>query len=460
MGKLTKRLLLVIACLSIALLLPACTAVEAVSVSPRYGESLEKGQGIFETAVMLGNDEDFSYTLLYPQFQIAALDNWLLAWAEQEIDTVYRGHPGNGAASLYTHYSAVEISDALYRLDFTGHFTADKAGAEDRWQKSLYVDLEDARFKVLGELMDLKRFEDFLQVVRRELPETELGQITCPEALQERLKLDNGYCIIELQQSDNDTTVPAEQKIEFSKLGNLLFFGPYIDLDPVLTEEPEEPEDNPVEDLVWRPREIDPEKPMIALTFDDGPSEMTEKILDLLEEHRVKATFFMVGNQIDGYPDTLLRMVELQSEPANHTWDHKMKLPRRNGQGIQQQIQETIDKIEEVTGHRSELVRPPYGEVDKNVKAIAKDLGVYLVNWSIDPMDWKSRDAELIYDGVMDKVKDGSIVLLHDLYQSTVDAAERLIPDLLDQGYQLVTVSELFRHSEREYQYGELYRHQ
>lgn len=180
----------------------------------------------------------------------------------------------------------------------------------------------------------------------------------------------------------------------------------------------------------------------IALTFDDGPGPHTGRLLDLLNSHGVKATFFVVGKNIDKNPGVLNRMVNEGHQIGGHSWNHP-QLTTLGEAGVTSQIMDTRNKIVSVTGVDTALVRPPYGSIDGYTKNIAANLGCSYINWSVDSLDWKSRNVDAIYYEIMTAVKDGSIILCHDIHGTTVDAMEIVIPDLLAQGYHLVTVTEL-----------------
>lgn len=205
-------------------------------------------------------------------------------------------------------------------------------------------------------------------------------------------------------------------------------------------------------------RVIDPSKPMIALTFDDGPSSNTGHILDLLALYGGKATFFVVGNRVSSYADTARRTAEEGHEIGIHTWDHS-NLTKLSTDQIKAEILDTQTAVQQYAGATCAAVRPPGGAVNDTVKATAGELGFFLTNWSIDPEDWKTRDADSTYNVIMSQAADGAIVLCHDLYSSTAEAMDRVIPELIAQGYQLVTVSELLSYSEGGIVPGQLYRH-
>ena len=201
---------------------------------------------------------------------------------------------------------------------------------------------------------------------------------------------------------------------------------------------------------------VDKSKPMIALTFDDGPSAHTDMLLDIFAENGGKGTFFVVGNILDNRPDTVKRIVNDGHEIAGHSWSHR-QLTSLGEKEIKDQIMTTRAKIFELTGVDATLMRPPYGAVNDTVKNVAATLEVALINWSVDTLDWKYRNADTVYKSVMDQACDGAIILCHDLHKTTVEAMEKAIPALLEEGYQLVTVSELMEAKGKEIIPGKVY---
>ena len=189
-------------------------------------------------------------------------------------------------------------------------------------------------------------------------------------------------------------------------------------------------------------RRVDPEKPMIALTFDDGPGPGTRRILRALEAVDGRATFCMVGDRVADYAQTA-RMVAAQgSEIATHSLTHP-NLAKLSAGEVRAELEKSIAAIEETTGVRPSVLRPPYGSTSPAVQQICRELGVVIANWNVDTEDWRVRDAETILNHVLDNARDGAIVLCHDLYPETAAAMERAVEALAEQGYQLVSVSEL-----------------
>lgn len=180
--------------------------------------------------------------------------------------------------------------------------------------------------------------------------------------------------------------------------------------------------------------------PAVALTFDDGPGEYTHAILDLLERYHVKATFFMIGTEVEKYADAVKREHDIGMEQGNHSWDHKT-LTHLTPPDIAKEITSTNDVIRSITGQNPTVFRPPGGGTNATVQATSQ--GMPLILWNIDTVDWETRDAQNTYNIVMNEVGDGDIILMHEIYDSSYDAACMIIPDLLRRGYQLVTVSEL-----------------
>ena len=189
-------------------------------------------------------------------------------------------------------------------------------------------------------------------------------------------------------------------------------------------------------------RYIDPTKPMVALTFDDGPyAPVGNRIMDSLEQHNGRATFFVVGSRVPSYQAEIKRMHNNGHEIGNHTYEHKY-LNKLNAAQIRSQIDRCNQTVAAVTGEAPALVRLPGGNKNNTVLA---NINQPIIMWNIDTLDWKTRNAASSVQKVLGSVKDGDIVLMHELYTASGDAAVTLIPALTERGYQLVTVSELAR---------------
>lgn len=188
-------------------------------------------------------------------------------------------------------------------------------------------------------------------------------------------------------------------------------------------------------------RKIDPNMPMIALTFDDGPYyKTTIPILNVLKEHDSVATFFVLGNRVPRNKDILQRMIKEGNEIGNHSYNHK-QLTTLSSSELKDQIDRTQNAIMEVVGSRPKIMRPTYGSYNNKLKT---QVQMPMILWSIDTEDWKNRNAEKISSHVIENARDGDIVLMHDLYDSTAEAVEIIVPALINKGFQLVTISELY----------------
>ena len=199
-----------------------------------------------------------------------------------------------------------------------------------------------------------------------------------------------------------------------------------------------------------------PKKPMIALTFDDGPVGDTQRLLDILEKNNARATFFVLGGLVERGRNTIVRAANLGNEIAGHSWSHP-DLRQLDDQEIAREIQSTSQIIKSITGKSPPIFRPPFGFINANVRRVAGELGYSIILWTLDTLDWHLRDADAIYQIIMDNVMENDNILLHDNHPTTVDAMERAIPKLIAQGFQLVTVSELLAHKYGELQPGVVY---
>lgn len=185
--------------------------------------------------------------------------------------------------------------------------------------------------------------------------------------------------------------------------------------------------------------DIDPKKPMVALTYDDGPHPVnTHRILDVLEKHGAKATFFVVGSRIAAYKDCLERQSKLGCEIANHSFSH-VTLSASSDETVLEEIEKTDKLIKKYSGQMPVLCRAPGGSVGRAAALADKPF----IQWSVDTLDWKTQSSSYVVGHIKKNVRDGSIILMHDLYGATADASEIIIPWLINEGYQLVTVSEM-----------------
>lgn len=183
----------------------------------------------------------------------------------------------------------------------------------------------------------------------------------------------------------------------------------------------------------------------IALTFDDGPTGneggRTERLLDGLKERNAHATFFLCGYRVKDFNSMMKRYLAEGHEVGNHTMDHR--LAHEVSDGDYEQVSSNNDLIQSYTGQKPTVFRPCGGEYNDSVQASMQKLGMPIILWDVDTLDWKYRDAASVKQHILDGAQDGAIVLEHDLYETTVEGVLAAIDELQQQGYAFVTVSEL-----------------
>ena len=181
-------------------------------------------------------------------------------------------------------------------------------------------------------------------------------------------------------------------------------------------------------------------KTRIALTFDDGPGEYTDELLDCLEENNAHATFFMLGQNVGSWESTVQRMADIGCEIGSHSWDHP-NLYDLSMDSVAKQFSDTDAALEKACGQKASVARAPYGNWSDD---IISTVGKPFFTWSLDSLDWSYLDVNKDYDAVMNgDLTDGSIILMHDIHEPSVQAAIKMIPELVQKGYKLMTVSEL-----------------
>ena len=216
----------------------------------------------------------------------------------------------------------------------------------------------------------------------------------------------------------------------------------------------------PLHARVNRPRSLywhgDSKERKIALTFDDGPNEpYTSEILKILDENHVHATFFMLGKNVETFPETARAVLRAGHVIGNHSYDHRDLLTKTNGQ-VRREILRTEQILEQVTGQRPFLFRPPYGDKDRLTLQQSRQLGYVMVEWSVSAEDWRKPGPDQIVKNVMKEIGNGAIILMHDGdktrhgsdREQTVTAVREIITQLRQRGYAFVTAPDLLGLSE------------
>src|SRR5437667_783087 len=186
--------------------------------------------------------------------------------------------------------------------------------------------------------------------------------------------------------------------------------------------------------------------PYIAMSFDDGPSAtLTPKLLDLLAARHIKATFFVIGENVMEHPEIVARAAREGHEIGNHSWSHP-NLAKMSQESVRSQLQRTDDAIKSATGTRPTLLRPPYGSItDREKRWIHDEFGYRIILWDVDPYDWKRPGSAVVRNRILKEHQPGSIVLSHDIHPGTIEAMPSTFDALEAKGFKFVTVSELIR---------------
>ncbi len=199
---------------------------------------------------------------------------------------------------------------------------------------------------------------------------------------------------------------------------------------------------------------LDPSIPTVALSFDDGPNKNTAEIIEVLKKYDVNATFFVLGMQMEYYPDILKDMYASGFEIGNHTYNHKY-LTRISFSDVEYQLNKTNEIYNSLTGDDLELLRPTYGVYNSE---LLSRVDYTFVNWSVDSNDWRYKNASKTTQTILNSAEDGDVILLHDIQGSTADAMEDIVVGLLDKGFQIVSISELAKLKGVELETNKLYR--
>ncbi len=183
---------------------------------------------------------------------------------------------------------------------------------------------------------------------------------------------------------------------------------------------------------------------VIAITFDDGPKPgQTDRLLDILKERGIKATFFVIGKNASAYPELIQRMVAEGHEVGNHSYNHP-SLTKLGAAGVAAEINQTDDAIVKAGAPKPKIMRPPYGATNAALnRRFNEEFGQAVILWSVDPLDWKIRKASHVKEEILKNTRPGGIVLAHDIHASTVDAMPATLDALVAKGFKFVTVSEL-----------------
>jgi peptidoglycan/xylan/chitin deacetylase (PgdA/CDA1 family) len=402
-----------------------------------------------DTNTFTRDEPPYFSSVVYPSTGMGDIDKAISKFAldaDEEAYNQWKSRCEEAGAQLKGAYSlrcrTYLVSDGLGVIEAIGNYN-DETGARPFDTVSIFnIDLNNSRLLNLAEIFDLTQEKKLLGIFEKRINEAYPG----------------AQAKLSLKDLDKIAILPQGARLDLGR-GECVptEYGP-IQIDASYAE---------LSDLVIVSAEtvkkrdyshISKDAKMVALTFDDGPCEYTEQVLGILNKYGGRATFCVVGSRVSSYKETLGLIDKSGSQIMGHSWDHS-NLSRMGREAIRQNLLKTNMAIYKATGKMPRYYRPPYGAVNERVKDVSKDLGMSIVNWNVDTEDWKSRDAVSVAARSLDGLRSGSIILYHDLYPSTIEAMRKVIPELVRQGYELVTVDELLTVRHGDPQAGALYYH-
>jgi peptidoglycan/xylan/chitin deacetylase (PgdA/CDA1 family) len=300
---------------------------------------------------------------------------------------------------------------------------------ENGTYKSYFINVENGNLLKISDLIKMDHYENFKNKIK------ELVALKFPKFIADSLNYGNGTMTYILKETEliiyfydfSISPKPQEEltlTVDYHEIKDDVNF-------PVHLKDEYENENG---------FNYDPAKKTVALTFDDGPNgSKTLKLVELLTQNKMHATFFMVGNRMASAPNVITEVLKSGNEIGSHSYNHK-NLTRLKKEALIEEESSTNTIYKSITGQDLKLLRPPYGNVNNTMK---ENLNLIFINWNLDTEDWRYRDVDHIYQSVLNNVKDGDIILMHDLYDTTVAAVEKLMPELYVRGFQVVGISEL-----------------
>lgn len=415
---------------------------EAVEVMEEYVSEIERydtPDGVFAAEnryVMLKGD--FAANIIYPVTGNEDMDREILSYVQHAVSRFVR-EAGENPAELSMEYEAYIVDKKFMGVKMTGTFDGPFMAHPEDILKTFNGKVKGGALKI-GDVINADSLEELMKMTANA---TGADAQLIDEELLDNWNLTGRGLEITLERGKYGPMSDGTRSVLFTyaELGQRLAVK--VNRKTMANDKISEEITSPADEIVIPyPQEINPDKPMIALTFDDGPGAYTDRLLDIFQQHGGKATFFLLGNKIDKRPETVQRMAAEGHEIGGHSWSHK-ELTKLTDKEIRSQLVKVNNKINELTGLKPAIMRPPYGSYNDDVRAVASKLGLSAINWNVDTLDWKYKDAEYVHKAAKKKLKSGNIILFHDIHPTTVDAMEKLVPELIEEGYQLVTVSQL-----------------
>ncbi|WP_160719382.1 polysaccharide deacetylase family protein [Isachenkonia alkalipeptolytica] len=416
---------------------------------------------------VIDESETYRMAIHYPVFEAPSLNQEIEAYVDSAKKQFFREvdknqqHLKERPATFNVSFDIYRVSDEVYGIAFDEQSFV--GGANGRQEGQIYhmnleseevfnpeqviVDSQNNRKAlynyVLKEFQESEEYRDFffkeyLQDLMLNSPDLFRKIILKDRELL--LKFDK-YEVTAGAAGMPEITVPLEEiNLTLTETGQ--DFLKVDGKDESVTESDDEEKQEDQNSEVGNEEEEDKEEPLkkVALTFDDGPhSQYTPEILEILDRYDAKATFFMLGNRVEFYPDLVREVFDRGHEIGNHTYDHK-DLTAMGAEAIQNEVGKASLAIEEIIGRKPKILRPPYGAFNE---AVENSVQIPLILWTVDTLDWKHKDPQKILESVKSDVEEDSIILMHDIHSGTPEGLGKVLAYLDGEGYDFVTISEL-----------------
>lgn len=416
---------------------------------PEQSSEITKADSAFpgiRIATDVSNDKNMPYAIQYPITEFEpfneAIHTYIESSKERYINTmrlqVNAKSKDNLPGELNISFDTYQYEEQYYSFVITKNMSTDASGYQTSVE-TFFLNNETGELLDIRTLLnkDLKSLETFAVHIRSELQKNEdLKDILLEEQLiaatEPKWRLFKRFAL-----KDESLIVYFDKdEIAQGSAGTPTVEVPLSFINPLLAHEFQI--QMATTDAVISHVHIEGKR--VALTFDDGPDPIvTSQILDLLDKYNAKATFFMLGSRVQYYPSLVRDVYESGHEVGNHTWNHPV-LTKLSSREVLEEYNATQDAITDALGVGATIFRPPYGATNARVNDL---VSIPSINWSIDTLDWKHRDARKILPVIQNHMHNNAIILMHDIHQSTADGLEGVLAYLQAEGYQFVTVSEI-----------------
>lgn len=426
-----KRLWIGLTVSAITFIAGVCFILKATAIPSELKESRNNSEEI-QLDVLRNREEDTFYAAFYPVFEQEELNHRIQATAE----SMFSFAEGLPEELVKVDFTMTKLNDGIVSIlfDFDSNMN-DKAV-----MRSLLLDTVNGTEVDASSLLSDKMMKKIARSVRNTVRKMKtMGDEAWTLEFYDRTNSLDDYTAYWI--TDDQLIVSVEE----NELGNHAGFTLEYNLNEIahhvnLNLEIESAPD-PLIDIPER--YIDPERPMVALTFDDGPHKTnTLELIDIFDEYDQAATFYLVGNRIPGSEHLIVELANHGHEVASHSYSHP-RLTELSGDSLHYQLTRVSELVSELSDGAIQVktLRPPYGKSSQRIKA---ESPYPFILWNVDSLDWKTRNTEAILEEIRKEVSDGDVILMHELYKTSVEAVRILVPELIEQGYQLVTVEEMF----------------